>query len=646
MSKTLQQIFTTNPITVNQSTDLMYFVQSPYTPGTDAGMTFANFSAQFVLSTATISPSHGGTGVNNGTSTITVGGNFAMSGAFTFTGTLTGNTALTFPTSGTLATTAQIPSITPSALTESNDTNVTLTLGGTPATALLQAVSLTLGWTGLLAGTRGGTGVNNGASTITIGGSLSFSGAFTTAFTVTGNTALTLPTSGTLATTSQIPSLPLSLANGGTNASLTANNGGIFYSTASAGAILAGTATAGQMLQSGLSSAPSWSTSVWPSTVSASGILWASSTNVVGQISNSAGGVLISNNIGTPNFLSNPGTTGNLLQSNANTNSSWTTSTYPASNNINTLLYASSANVMAALPTANNSVLVTSAGGVPSLSTTLPSGIAATNMALTTPSVTTAINDSNGNAILGITPSASAVNNFRITNAPTTGQPNLFVSGSDTNIPMGILTKGTGNINFYSNSGSNQTFAIFGSTTSVNLISVTPANTTFSPIIAALGSDTNIALTLNGQGTGGVAIKGTTIATPANAAAGYVGEIIKSVIASGSAVTATSNAASNVTSIALTAGDWDVWGNVTAVTVGTTPSKFIGWTSSSSATTPDTSLTAGQSGTTVAIGSGASVPQQQYNVGSGGLTVFLSCLLGNVSGNGTASGGIYARRVR
>ena len=44
-----------------------------------------------------------------------------------------------------------IPVITPSALTKTDDTNVTLTLGGTPATALLEAVSLTLGWTGILA---------------------------------------------------------------------------------------------------------------------------------------------------------------------------------------------------------------------------------------------------------------------------------------------------------------------------------------------------------------------------------------------------------------------------------------------------------------------------------------------------------------
>jgi hypothetical protein len=42
---------------------------------------------------------------------------------------------------------------------------------------------------------------------------------------------------------------------------------------------------------------------------------------------------------------------------------------------------------MGALSTANSSVLVTSAGGTPSLSTTLPSGISATNMTLTTPNI-------------------------------------------------------------------------------------------------------------------------------------------------------------------------------------------------------------------------------------------------------------------
>lgn len=107
--KNLDQIFIANPITTNASTDLMYFMQSPYTPGTDAAMTYANFSAQF--------------------------------GA----------------------------PYTPAALTRTNDTNVTLTLGGTPSTALLHAASITAGWTGTLSGARGGTGVANTGLTINLG---------------------------------------------------------------------------------------------------------------------------------------------------------------------------------------------------------------------------------------------------------------------------------------------------------------------------------------------------------------------------------------------------------------------------------------------------------------------------------------------
>jgi len=49
--------------------------------------------------------------------------------------------------------------VTPAALTKTDDTNVTLTLGGSPTTALLQATSITAGWTGQLSVARGGTGL-------------------------------------------------------------------------------------------------------------------------------------------------------------------------------------------------------------------------------------------------------------------------------------------------------------------------------------------------------------------------------------------------------------------------------------------------------------------------------------------------------
>lgn len=69
------------------------------------------------------------------------------------------------------------------ALTRTNDTNVTATLGGAPTTALLTAVSLTLGWTGLLSLGRGGTAADlsgtGGASQVlrqsTVGGAVTVS---------------------------------------------------------------------------------------------------------------------------------------------------------------------------------------------------------------------------------------------------------------------------------------------------------------------------------------------------------------------------------------------------------------------------------------------------------------------------------------
>jgi hypothetical protein len=56
-------------------------------------------------------------------------------------------------------------------------------------------------WQGTVIGpTYGGTGVNNGSKTITLGGSFTHTGAHTLGLTTTANTSVTLPTTGTLAT--------------------------------------------------------------------------------------------------------------------------------------------------------------------------------------------------------------------------------------------------------------------------------------------------------------------------------------------------------------------------------------------------------------------------------------------------------------
>jgi len=91
---------------------------------------------------------------------------------------------------------------------------------------------------------------------------------------------------------------------------------------------------------------------------------------------------------------------------------------------------------------------------------------------------------------------------------------------------------------------------------------------------------------------GSVAFSPTTkgiVGTPTNnnAGAGFVGEYIESIVLSASAVSLTSGVTANVTSISLTTGDWDVFGNVwTKANAATTTSVLAVGISSTSATLP------------------------------------------------------------
>lgn len=75
--------------------------------------------------------------------------------------------------------------------------------------------------------------------------------------------------------------------------------------------------------------------------------------------------------------------------------------------------------------------------------------------------------------------------------------------------------------------------------------------------------------------------------TGTSAATGDVGEYISSTVVSTSAVALTSGTAATVTQIALTPGDWDVWGNVAFIAgASTTASVFAGGIGTSAATLP------------------------------------------------------------
>ena len=173
--------------------------------------------------------------------------------------------------------------------------------GLTPNTATSGAVSVA----GTLIAANGGTGF----ATFAVGDIL-YADTTTTlaklADIATGNVLLsggvtTAPAWGKVSLTAAISGI-LPLANGGTNANLTASNGGIAWSNASQLQILSGTATAQQMLQSGATGAPAWSTATWPATTTANQLLYSSGTSVVGEITTANSSVLVTNGSGAPSW--------------------------------------------------------------------------------------------------------------------------------------------------------------------------------------------------------------------------------------------------------------------------------------------------------------------------------------------------------
>lgn len=506
MSKNIAQVYADNPIVTNQSDDLMYFGRSPYGIGDDAAMQFSDFSAQF--------------------------------GA----------------------------AYTPSALTKADDTNVTLTLGGTPSTALLQATSITAGWTGQLSPARGGTGVNNGASTITLGGNLTTSGAFNSTFTMTGATNVTFPTSGTLATT-----------------------------TTASGVVNAGTINQ---------------------------LAWYAATgNAVSGLSTANNGLLVTDSSGVPSIGNTIGAginvTGNVvaLSGNAFISQSLT----PSLGRVSLICEDNSGDYFNILTNAATSAARTwtlpDATGTLALTSQIPA---------ITPAALTKTDDTNVTLTLGGTPATALLQATSIT-AGWTGQ--LAVSRGGT----GISSFGTG-----------VATALGQNVTGSGGIVLATSPTMVTPTLGAAS-----ATSLSFSSTSGVI--GT--ATNDSAAAGSVGEIISSVIAAASATSLTTSTPKNVTSIALTAGDWDVWGNVGfSGNAATTFTAGVGWINSASASVPDGSLYAqviySPAITVFTIGNvNFTVPGYRVSL-SGSATYYLSVSAIFGVNSCSAYGGIYARRRR
>ena len=112
-----------------------------------------------------VSPTYGGTGVNNGSNTITLGGNLVTSGANSLTLTTSGTTNVTLPTTGTLATLSGAETLTAKTITNSSigssnpSTAAFTTLTANNAVTFTAATASTSYTTGTLVVT-GGIGIS------------------------------------------------------------------------------------------------------------------------------------------------------------------------------------------------------------------------------------------------------------------------------------------------------------------------------------------------------------------------------------------------------------------------------------------------------------------------------------------------------
>lgn len=240
---------------------------------------------------------------------------------------------------------------------------------------------------------------------------------------------------------------------------LTYQAGGIPYSTATQMLTLAGTSIANQVLLSGNMAAPSWSTATYPVTTTANQLLYSSATNTITGLTTANNSILATNGSGIPGFTTSLPTAVQVAIGSLNAGTSASATTFwrgdgiwavPAGSGSGTVnsgaanqlaYYASTGTAVSGLTSGNNGVLVTNGSGVPSISSTIPA-----NIAMTTPLITTGIKDSNGNLIIGLTPTASAINYLTITNTLSSVPPIIGVGGTDTNIGISLQVKGASGV--------------------------------------------------------------------------------------------------------------------------------------------------------------------------------------------------------
>jgi hypothetical protein len=161
----------------------------------------------------------------------------------------------------------------------------------------------------------------------------------------------------------------------------TLTNHGVVIGQATSAVVATAAGSAGQVLQSGGASAdPAYSTATYPAVATGTGtilradgtnwvattatypatttvsqILYSSATSVISGLATGNNGLLVTGNTGIPAILAGPGTTGNILQSNAAAAPSFSTTTYPSTAGTSgKVLISDGTNIVSSTPTFPN----------------------------------------------------------------------------------------------------------------------------------------------------------------------------------------------------------------------------------------------------------------------------------------------------
>jgi hypothetical protein len=215
----------------------------------------------------------------------------------------------------------------------------------------------------------------------------------------------------------------------------------------------------------------------------------------------------------------------------------------------------------------------------------------------------------------------------------------------------GTSSSSSGNTVYDSNG--NTVLSFLSPSNAVNYAQITAAATGNSVVLGAAGSDTNVNLTLTPKGTGSLIVNASNISMSGSvngsaAAAGKIGEQVEFIRLATDGITVSHNTSTDIGVLSLSAGVWDIDGNISIANSGSQIVNAYGWSNTISGTPVDRAYYSqfATGAPTLFIAVGCILVPRTYTFTTT-TNVFFSCF--HFTNNASASTGfgyMRARRVR